>query len=73
MPELTNADLTDRTTKLRQISENMVNICNTTFRDVLDTLNREWEGDAPKLFVSRMEELREEVAKNANNLLYQLN
>ena len=71
MTESTNADLADRTNSLSQIAGNIINICETTFQDVLDTLTREWECDASTLFVSRMEDLREEVLGDANNLLAQ--
>ena len=71
MTESTNANPAGRAAKLNQLAERMVNLCETTLRDVLCDLKLDWEGDAQKLFVSRMETLREEVIKDANNLLHQ--
>ena len=72
MLESTDAEYKEKEMKLRQIAENMVNICETAFQDVLDTLKSEWKGDAPRLFVSRMEELQQETAKDAGNLINRL-
>jgi len=73
MAKLTDAELTDKALKLRQIADNISNICEATLRDVLDTLSLEWKSDASNLFVSRMEGVREEIIKDAKNLTRQSN
>ena len=72
MPELPNAECAERMTRLRRITENMMNMSESTLQDIIDTLGLGWKSGASKLFVSRMEELREEVTKEVGNIMNRL-
>ena len=73
MPEFIKAGPIDKTTELMRIAESMLNICDVEFQEVLDTLTTEWQGDAAKLFVNRMDILKEDIIRDSTNLLYNTN
>jgi hypothetical protein len=70
MQEIINSGSADSMIELNQIAENMLNICETEFQNVLDTTLPQWQGEAAKLFARRMENLRNEIVRDVKNLLH---
>jgi len=49
----------------------MIRVCDTALQDAIDTLAREWEGEAASLLIARMAGARGEIVKNAGRLIWE--